>query len=82
MEQQYDIARENNKKYIGETLDVVMESYDGYADCFYGRAYMDAPDIDAQIIFTSEYAISEGEIVPIQIFAVAETGYDLYGKAV
>jgi len=82
MEGQYNIVCENNKKHIGKTLDVVMEGYDGYSDCFYGRAYMDAPDIDAQIIFTSNYHIEQGDIVPVNILAVAETGYDLIGEAV
>lgn len=82
MQQQYNIVCEINKKHIGKTFDVVMEIYDGYADCYYGRAYIDAPEIDACVIFTSNYEIAEGEVVSVQILAVAETGYDLLGEAV
>lgn len=82
MEQQYNIVTKLNEKYIGKTLDVVMESYEGYLDCYYGRAYINAPEIDSIVIFTSAFDISEGEVVSVKILAVAETGYDLLGEAV
>lgn len=82
MEQQYGIVTEVNKKHIGKTLDVVMESYDSYLDCYYGRAYINAPEIDSVIIFTSGFAVSEGDVVPVKILSVAETGYDLIGETV
>lgn len=53
MQDQYEIMTEKNNNMIGKTLRVLTESYDDYTDSYSGRSYMDAPDIDGKIIFTS-----------------------------
>lgn len=80
MNQQYTISDEKLSSYIGKTLDVLVEGYDPYTDSYYGRTYMDAPDIDNNVILTSGYRIDDGDIVPVEIFDKDE--YSLIGEAV
>lgn len=80
MNQQYTIAEAKLDECIGKTLDVLVEGYDPYTDSYYGRTYMDAPDIDNNVILTSGYRIDDGDIVPMEIFDKDE--YSLIGEAV
>ena len=80
MNQQYTIAEAKLDECIGKTLDVLVEGYDPYTDSYYGRTYMDAPDIDNNVILTSGYRIDDGDIVPVVIFDKDE--YSLIGEAV
>ena len=80
MNQQYTIAEAKLGECIGKTLDVLVEGYDPYTDSYYGRTYMDAPDIDNNVILTSGYRIDDGDIIPVEIFDKDE--YSLIGEAV
>ena len=80
MNQQYTIAEQKLEECIGKTLDVLVEGYDPYTDSYYGRTYMDAPDIDNNVILTSGYRIDDGDIVPVEIFD--KDDYSLIGEAV
>lgn len=80
MTQQYTIADNKLDDCIGRTFDVLVEGYDPYTDSYYGRTYMDAPDIDNNVILTSGYRIDDGDIVPVEIFDKNE--YGLIGEAV
>lgn len=76
MKIQADILKSNNKRFIGRTFEVLVEGKkDGY---YFGRTYMDAPDIDGKIYFQSKNIINPGDIIKIEITA-AKT-YDLVGK--
>ena len=80
MTQQYTISEQKLEECMGKTYDVLVEGYDSYTDSYYGRTYMDSPDIDNNIIFTCGYEIETGEIVPVEIFDKDE--YSLIGEAV
>ena len=80
MTQQYTIADNKLDDFMGKTLDVLVEGYDPYTDSYYGRTYMDAPEIDNSVILTSGYRIDDGDIVPVEIFDKNE--YGLIGEAV
>ncbi len=80
MNQQYTISEEKLSACIGKTIDVLVEGYDPYTDSYYGRTYMDAPDIDNNVVLTSGYRIDDGDIVPVEIFDKDE--YSLIGEAV
>lgn len=80
MEQQYRIAEAKLDECIGKVFDVLVEGYDPYTDSYYGRTYMDAPDIDNTIVFTSGYRIDDGDIVPVEIFDKDE--FSLVGEAI
>ncbi len=80
MNQQFRISEEKLGGFIGETLQVLVEGYDPYTDSYYGRTYMDAPDIDNNVVFTSGYRVDDGDIVPVEIFDRDE--FSLIGEAI
>lgn len=79
MQDQYGIVECKNNECIGKTFDVLVEGYDGYTDSYYGRTYMDAPDVDASVSFTCEDELNDGDFVKVKIFDVSD--YDLIGEA-
>lgn len=80
MEQQYRIADEKLSACVGKVYDVLVEGYDPYTDSYFGRTYMDAPDIDNTVVFTSGYRVDDGDIVPVEIFDKDE--FSLIGEAI
>lgn len=50
MRLQMDISREYLKGFIGRKIEVLVEGAVG--DMYYGRSYLDAPDIDGKVYFT------------------------------
>ena len=77
MERQMDIAFAFAESCVGRCLEVLVEGKRGRR--YYGRSYMDAPDIDTRVYFTSEEALSPGDFVWVDITGSRE--YDLTGKA-
>ncbi len=80
MEQQYDIFEFKQRKLIGRTLKCIVEGYDGYTDSYFGRTWMDAPEIDSVVYFTGKGDYDDGDIVDVEIFDINE--YDLMGEIV
>ena len=81
MNDQLRIISEKNQEKIGKTLDILVEGYDNYIRCCFGRSYADAPEIDAKIFFASSSPRpSEGDIVKVEIFDTIE--YDLLGQQI
>lgn len=80
MQQQFDIFERKLEEKIGNTYEVVVEGYDGYTDCYFGRSYMDAPEIDSVVYFTSSVALEDGEFVRIKIINYKD--YDLIGECI
>ncbi len=78
MQEQMLISDELNQNYIGKTLEVVTEGFDRYAECYFGRSAMDAPEIDGKIFFSSAVPRTMGEYVNVYIDDVMD--YDLIGS--
>ena len=78
MEEQYGIMEGFNRSQVGRTLEVAVEGKEGRL--WYGRSFMDAPDIDTKVYFTSRQPLKMGEYIHVEISGVQ--GYDLKGKAV
>ncbi|NLP47824.1 MAG: 30S ribosomal protein S12 methylthiotransferase RimO [Clostridiales bacterium] len=78
MQDQYEIMTEKNQNLVGKKLKVMVEGYDRYTDSYFGRSYMDAPEIDSKVIFTSDGDHDEGDFLEVEIFGVSE--YDLLGR--
>lgn len=76
METQYGIVEQFNHAQLGKRLTVLVEGKRG--GFWYGRSYMDAPDIDTKVYFTGG-KYRAGEYVEVEIDGVRE--YDLKGKA-
>lgn len=80
MDQQYLSAEKFNKKMVGKEIEVVVEGFDKYATCYFGRSYADAPDIDPKVFFSAKKGLSTGDFVKVHIDDYME--YDLLGTMV
>lgn len=79
-ERQNAILDEINDSLIGKTLDTIVEGYDPYTDTYYGRTYMDAPEIDTLIYFTCGYELNDGDIVKVGVMNSVDS--ELTGEAI
>ena len=80
MEQQLERSYDNNKKLMDSELEAVVEGYDRFGECFFGRTTLDAPDIDGKVFFTSEKPLKIGDYVKIKITDTLD--YDLIGEVI
>lgn len=78
MQLQQGISRARNDRWVGRTIDVLVEGH-GKADdgrpLAVGRSFRDAPEIDGQVFIWGNAPI--GEIVPVEVGQA--TDYDLWG---
>lgn len=76
MNVQFFITEASNKSRVGNVYKVIVDSF---ADGKYtGRSYMDSPEIDSGIIFTSNKELNIGDFVDVKITDF--DGYDLIGE--
>ncbi|HAE52206.1 MAG TPA: 30S ribosomal protein S12 methylthiotransferase RimO [Ruminococcus sp.] len=80
MEQQMLISAENNEKLINAEFEAVVEGFDRFGECYFGRTPNDAPDIDGKVFFTSETPLKIGDYVKIKITDTLD--YDLIGEVI
>ena len=78
MQDQLEIVTLKNNERIGKTYRVLVESYDPYSDSYSGRTYMDAPEIDGTVSFTTNKNYEVGDFADVVIIGVND--YDLIGK--
>ncbi len=78
MNDQLDIVNCKNTERIGKTYEVIVDSYDSYTDSYSGRTWMDAPEIDGKIDFTSEKDYNPGDFTLVRITGIND--YDLIGE--
>ena len=78
METQMRISDEFNQQCLGRSFEVVCEGFDRYAECYYGRTAMDAPEIDGKVFFTSENKVAVGQYV--NVLTDDTLDYDLIGS--
>lgn len=78
MQIQHDLLAKTNRPLLGNVFEVLCEGKrkDGR---YVGRAYFQAPEVDGQVIFTSEKQIEPGTFVPVLLKRYRE--YDFYGTA-
>ncbi|MDE7122086.1 MAG: 30S ribosomal protein S12 methylthiotransferase RimO [Oscillospiraceae bacterium] len=80
MEQQADLSAAYNAAQIDQVKTAVVEGFDQWAECYFGRTANDAPDIDGKIFFSSGKKLHSGEYVPVKITDVLD--YDLLGEVI
>lgn len=69
MEQQQNVMDKYNSSLIDTEIEVLVEGFDRYAECFFGRSRADAPEVDGKVFFTTSGRKPEpGEIVKVRIF--------------
>ena len=78
MEMQMDIMREKNEEKIGSLLEVIIEGWDDYIKCYFGRTVCDAPEVDGKIFFMSDRPLVIGDFAKVQINDCLD--YDLLGE--
>ena len=66
-EQQAYIMSGFCERQIGKTVDVLVDGFDRYAECFFGRSPYDTPEVDPCVFFTCKRKPQAGEIVKVKI---------------
>ncbi len=74
---QKEISRTFLDGFLGGKLDVVCDGIDYGRNCFVGRAYFQAPDIDGKVYFNASNAV-QGKTYTV--FIDKNDGYDLFGR--
>ena len=78
MDIQYTVTENANKARVGKTYKTVI---DGFEDgVYYGRCYLDSPEIDSSIIINSDKDLIIGAFTDVKI--TDYNGYDLIGETV
>lgn len=80
METQMRISAEKNEEKIGTVTEVLVEGYDDYIKCYFGRTPADAPEVDGKIFFYATRPLSFGEYVRVKVNDSIE--YDLLGEMI
>ena len=78
MDMQTTIASEKNQEKIGTVTEVIIEGWDDYIKCYFGRTVGDAPEVDGKIFFMSTRPLVIGDFVKVRINDSIE--YDLLGE--
>lgn len=73
------VMDEYNEKLMGKTLKVLVEGFDKYSECYFGRSEADSPDIDGKVFFTGKKGIRAGDFCNVTIDG--ELDGDLVGSA-
>lgn len=76
-ETQRKISTQILSEFIGKTVEVLCDGIDYERNCFVGRAYFNAPDIDGKVYFNAAEAM-QGKRYQVKIERA--DAYDLYGK--
>lgn len=80
MTEQDTINERKSQKLVGKTVTAVVEGFDKYAECIFGRTEADAPDIDGKVFFTTQKPLDMGQYVKVKIDDVMDC--DLLGTVI
>ena len=72
------IAAEKNEEKAGSLVEVLIEGWDDYIKCYFGRTVWDAPEVDGKIFFMSPKPLVIGEYVTVRVNDCID--YDLLGE--
>lgn len=78
MDIQYSITEEANKSRVGNIYEVVIDEVNDRK--YIGRSYLDSPEIDSGIFFTSDKRYNVGDFVKVKVTDF--DGYDLIGECI
>ena len=78
MEIQQQISADLNQQKIGKTYRVIIDKKEG--DYFVGRTEFDSPEVDGEVMISSENELQKGDFVTVKITETED--YDLYGEVV
>lgn len=75
---QQGISAELNREKVGKTLKVIIDGREG--EYYIGRTEFDSPEVDGEVLITSEKELQKGEFVRVEITGAED--YDLYATVV
>ena len=78
MEMQMTIAAEKNEEKADAVTEVIIEGWDDYIKCYFGRTAADAPEVDGKIFFMSTRPLKIGDFAKVRINDCID--YDLLGE--
>lgn len=78
METQLTISAEKNAEKQGTLTEVLIEGWDDYIKCYYGRTPADAPEVDGKIFFISTKRLNIGDFATVRVNDCID--YDLLGE--
>ena len=68
MEHQQSVMAEYCESLIDKEIEVLVEGFDKLAECFFGRSYADAPEVDGCVFFTCDGTKPKaGDFVKVKI---------------
>ncbi len=67
MEHQQTVMADYCESLIDTDVEVLVEGYDRLAECWYGRSYADAPEVDGCVFFTADKKPAVGDFVTVRI---------------
>lgn len=74
---QKEISAAFLRAFVGKKLDVICDGIDYERNCFVGRAYFNAPDIDGKVYFNAHEAC-QGEVY--NVLVTGSDSYDLFAR--
>lgn len=78
MEIQQYISAELNRERVGKEFKVIVDREEG--EFFVGRTEYDSPEVDGEVLITSDRKLNKGEFV--QVRATGAEDYDLYAELI
>ena len=78
MDMQLTLSAEKNEEKVGTVTEVLIEGFDDYIKCYFGRTPADAPEVDGKIFFMSSRQLEIGDFVKVQVNDSLD--YDLLGE--
>ncbi len=76
MELQQEISLEQNQTRVGRIEEAIIDRREG--DFWVGRTQFDSPEVDTELLISSDKPLKTGHIYPVQI--TGAEAYDLYAK--
>ncbi len=77
LQDQLTILAKRNEAKIGSLQEVLVEGYDSYIRCWFGRSRADAPEVDGKVFFAADRPVEIGGFVRVRINDCLD--YDLLG---
>ncbi len=74
------IFDKKQEKLLGKTMKAIVDGFSEEDMLYFGRTYMDSPEIDTCVILSTEDELTPGQFVEIKI--IAADGCDLVGEVI
>ena len=80
MELQQEVSLSRQARFVGKTLDVLIDAVDEETGERIGRSYRDAPEIDGEVAVSGAESALPGDMIRVRVTGSSE--YDLSGEMI